>query len=391
MFTKLSQVGQEIKPADLYAGFRSVFISKTPDFREFLSGYLPAKHIYLLNSGTAAFFMILQALKAVSPKTEVILPAYTAPAMVLPVLNCGLKPVICDISLADFNMDLDLLPGLVNENTLCIVATHLFGIPNQGINKLKARFPDTFIIEDCAQSFGSMVENRNTGSFCDIGFLSFNRGKNLSTYGGGCIFTNNQELADKVETHINELKNQSINSLVALPFKMAAFSLATNPCIYGMFYPLISRFKDMSVPKDFIVRQYSSFQSGAGLSLSGRINEASQRRYQNGTSLINGLSGAQGIKLPLISKEAKSAFNRLPLLLDNPQLHRNLEKVLLKAGIDISRMYLKPVHQFFDLGFKQSAFPNATYLAGRLLTLPTHPLVRQEDLSKIILSIKEAV
>ena len=391
MFTKLSQVGQEITPADLCAGFKSVFISKIPDFREFLSGYLPAKHIYLLNSGTAAFFIILQALKAVSSKTEVILPAYTAPAMVLPVLNCGLKPVICDISLTDFNMDLELLPGLVNENTLCIVATHLFGIPTRGITKLKERFPGAFIIEDCAQSFGSLVEGSNTGCFCDIGFLSFNRGKNLSTYGGGCVFTNTDELARNVETQLNGLKKQCVNSLATLPFKMAAFSLATKPVIYGIFYPLISLFKDMFVPKDFLVRQYSSIQSGVGLVLAARIKEASGKRYKNGTNLTNGLSGTRGISLALISKEVIPAFNRLPVLLNNPQSQKDLEKALLKAGIDTSRMYLKPVHRIFDLGFKQDDFPNATYLAERLLTLPTHPLVREEDLSNIIRTIKEAV
>ena len=70
---------------------------------------------------------------------------------------------------------------------------------------------------------------------------------------------------------------------------------------------------------------------------------------------------------------------------------KDLEKALLKAGIDTSRMYLKPVHRIFDLGFKQDDFPNATYLAERLLTLPTHPLVREEDLSNIIRTIKEAV
>lgn len=384
MLSKIAQTGIQITFEDLLSGYKGIFFRQEETSIEVLSNYLPSRYVFLVNSGTAAFYIILQALKELSKKKEVILPAYTAPSIVLPILKAKLKPVLCDISLSDFNMDLDLLPKVVTENTLCIVPTHLFGIAVSGIEGLKERMPDVFMVEDCAQSMGSRIEENNLGSFSDVGFLSFNRGKNLPTYGGGCIFTDSQELAEKIEIEVDKLAEQSTSFKLMLPFKMLALSLAVRPFIYGFFYPLISQFKDSRVPEEFSLGKYTDFQAGIGLSLLRRIDEFSEKRYQNGMTLINGLADIEEIILPDICKDARHAFNRLPVVFKNWDAMKKVKRALWKAGIDTSLMYLKPIHHIFDLGYKDKDFPNANYFANRMLTLPVHPLVRQEDLNKMI-------
>ena len=137
MLRRIPQIGTDLIFDDIYSGYVNAFAKRKIDFAKDLSRYLSSDHAYLVNSGTAAFYIILEALKGISRKKKIILPSYTAPAMVLPILKAGLKTVLCDISLKDFNMDLNLLPSLVSEETLAIVPTHMFGITIDGIDGLR--------------------------------------------------------------------------------------------------------------------------------------------------------------------------------------------------------------------------------------------------------------
>jgi len=391
MIRRIPQAGTEIMFSDLLSGFKGIFANEAENFIKALSGYLPSRYVFLVNSGTTAFYIILKALKGLSPKKEVILPAYTAPAVVLSVLKANLKVVLCDISITDFNMDLNLLPRVITEETLCVVPSHMFGIAIGNIETLKQRIPNIFIVEDCAQSLGSKIGEKNTGSFSDVSFLSFNRGKNIPTYGGGCMFTLSKEIAEKIEIEINELKRQDVFFKLTIPFKLMVLSLIVRPFIYGLFYPIISQFKDNQVPIGFSVRRYTNFQAGIGLSLLERIDEFSKERYENGIKLINGLADIKDIITPTISNKIKPAFNRLPVVFKDLKRREIVEKALKKAGFDISRMYLRPLHHIFDLGYKYEEFPNATYVAERLLTLPVHSLVEEELITKMIELIRKAM
>jgi len=381
---KIAQIGIKINLLDILSGYQGIFKNSQKDFQNLLADYFSSKYIYFTNSGTCAFYLILSTLKKISSKKEVILPAYTAPAVVLAVLKAGLKVVLCDISLKDFNLDLELLLQKINPDTLCVVPTHLFGIVNLGIDSLKEKIPQVYIIEDCAQSFGSKIKEKHTGTFSDVAFLSFNRGKNLPTYGGGCIITNSLNLKESIEEEIEKLEKQNIFFKFFLPFKIFAFSQAMKPFIYGALYPVIAKFKDQHVPEDFSLRKFTNFQAGVGLSLFKRILSDIEKRYLNGMFLLKHLSQIKEIILPYIPQDSQPAFSRFPLLFKNLELKEKVKKALEKSGIDTSYMYLRPLHHIFPLGYQNDDFPNANYLAKHLLVLPVHPLVKEEDLLKMV-------
>ena len=160
------------------------------------------------------------------------------------------------------------------------------------------------------------------------------------------------------------------------------------PRVYGTLYPIISRFKEVAPPEDFEVREYTNFQAAVASFLLGSIEELSKKRYENGMRLIEGLKDLGDIRLPKISNDTQPAFNRLPVVCKDLKKRRTVEANLWKAGIETSRMYVKPLHHVFDLGYKKDAFPNATYFAEHLLTLPTHPLLRESDLETILRVIR---
>lgn len=142
-----------------------------------LTEHINGRYIYFASSGSAALYLILKAISAGDNRKEVIIPAYTASSIVFAVEKAGLKPVLCDISLNDFNTDIDQAVRLLNNNTLALIGVHMFGIVQSGLLQIQGSFPGVYILEDCCQSFGSKVNDKNTGGLGKISFFSFNRGK----------------------------------------------------------------------------------------------------------------------------------------------------------------------------------------------------------------------
>lgn len=379
-------IGYKVTLSDLFSGFKGFFLRNSKnEFQEILSAFIQSKHVYFTNSGISAFYSILQALKKKSPKREVILPAYTAPSLVVAINKAGIKPVLCDISLEDFNMDIGAMWKIVSSKTLCVVCVHMFGIPVRNIKELKNELPDeVFLIEDCAQAMGSEIGDSFVGNFGDIGIFSFNRGKNLPTYGGGGIFTNSDELAGDVENILNKLRVPGLIYEISLFIKFLCLSIVFKPFFYSLLYPFISHFKEDKVPTDFTMKPYTSLQAGLGMALFKRFDESCMKRYKNAMIIINGLKDSEGIILPKVQDNLMPAFNRLPIVFKDIELREKVEREFVKSGIEVSRLYLKPLHHIFDLGYDKKEFPNSVYLAERLLTLPIHPLVVEDTLEKMV-------
>ncbi|MDD2689991.1 MAG: DegT/DnrJ/EryC1/StrS family aminotransferase [Candidatus Omnitrophica bacterium] len=360
------------------------------ELRLSLSKFTESKYIYLANSGISSFYAILKALKEKSKGKEVILPAYTAGSLVTAVIKAGLKPVLCDVSPSDFNTTADSLLNAVSPDTLAVVAVHMFGIGIRGIETLRERLSkDIFLIEDCAQSMGSEINGKRLGSFSDVSFFSFGRGKNLNIYAGGCIVTGNAEIAEGIEKEWKGIEEENLLFELSLSAKIFAFSSAANPLIYGLAFPFASRFKDTVPPRDFAVKKMCNLEAVLGLELMRRQEEIFSRRCQNGLLLINELKKEKGVIVPTIPESSYFVFPRLPILFEDPQKVEKTERRLWMKGIESSRMYLRSLHQMFDLGYAKEDFPNANYFAQRLLTLPVHPSVGISDLERIIEVIKE--
>lgn len=392
MLRKLPIISQSVSFGNLlYALKNACGTSAKEELGVTLSKFTESEYIYLTDSGVSAFYIILKTLKEKSKSKEVILPAYTAGSLVTAVLKAGLKPVLCDISPQDFNTTADSLLNAVSPDTLAVVAVHMFGIGIRGTETLRERLSkDIFLIEDCAQSMGSKINAKFLGSFSDASFFSFGRGKNLSIYAGGCIVTGNSEIAEGIEKEWKGRGEENLLFQISLIAEILAFSLVASPLIYGLTFPLTRRFKDTTPPRDFAVKKMCNLEAALGLELMQRQEEVFSRRCQNGLLLINELKKKEGgVTVPDIPESSRFVFPRLPVLFEDPEKREKAERRLWVNGIESSRMYLRPLHRMFDLGYTKEDFPNANYFAQRLLTLPVHPSVRISDLERIIEVIKE--
>jgi dTDP-4-amino-4,6-dideoxygalactose transaminase len=320
----------------------------------------------------------------------VILPAYTAGSLIVAIKKAGLKPVLCEISPRDFNMDLKFLDNVVSDKTLCIIGVHMFGIAATDILQIKKQFPRITVIEDACQSMGTLVEDKSVGVFGDVSFFSFNKGKNLPTFGGGCIATDDNVLADRILQAIKDVPALGVFQKIKIFFKLIVLSFVVNPLVYGMLYSVVSKFKETAPPADIIVRKYTGLQAALALNLLKTVNQQAAARYNNACKIINALFKEQQLILPHIAPSSKPAFNRLPIVFRDLKKRQRVEIQLRQAGIETSRMYIKPLHHMFELGYQWGNFPNAVYLAGHLLTLPVHPMLKTKDIDHIIDIIKNA-
>jgi dTDP-4-amino-4,6-dideoxygalactose transaminase len=189
---------------------------------------------------------------------------------------------------------------------------------------------------------------------------------------------------------IRNLEDISLMEKVNIMFKLIILSVVVNPWVYGSLYPVLSFFKAGLPNPDFKTAKYSAYQAGVVLSLSKTIDELSRKRYEHGIRFIEGLKDIDGIKLPQIPDNTQPAFNHFPVVFEDLDRMARMEKKIWQQGIGTSRMYPAPLHYIFDLGYNKDDFPNACYLSKHLLTLPVHPLLKDEDIDKIITTIRRS-
>ncbi len=389
MLKKIPTTAVPLSIFEILKGFKSFCGSNSyiKEFEQNFAKYMGSKHAFSFNKCTTSIYIFLKALKKLSDRQEVVIPAYTVPTLVLPIWKAGLKPVLCESSLDTFTMDLERLPEAINDNTLCVLPIYHFGFPYKIDSLLKiANDNGFFVLEDTAQAPGALIEGKKVGTLGDAGCFSLCRGKNFSTFNGGMLVTNSDKLAEIIKEERDALPEQDFSFKIKIPFILTAFSLVTRPVIYGPFFKLIAPFKHTTVHESFTPKQYSDFQAIIGLGLLNRLDEFNEIRLKKGMALYNALKDNEYLILPEITENSTPVFNHVPVVFKEIETMKRVQAALWDRGIDTGRMYLKPVHHLYDLGYdmQKELFPNALYIAERLLTLPSHPYLDENSIDKII-------
>lgn len=163
------------------------------------SCYLGCKHVISVTNCTTALTLALMAL-GIGPGDEVIVPDFTFPATALAVTNVGAKPVLVDVSMDTYNINVRSAENKITDKTKAIIPVHLFGLccDIEGVMDL-ACTNGLFVVEDAACALGT--ENQygdKVGTIGDIGCFSLHASKGITTGEGGLICTNDNTLADKM-------------------------------------------------------------------------------------------------------------------------------------------------------------------------------------------------
>lgn len=204
-FASLKPMHDELK-ADLDAAYsrvldKSNFIlgEECKAFESEFAAYCGVGYCVGVGNGLDALYLILKAMN-IGAGDEVIVPSNTYIATALAVSYAGARPVFVEPDIRTYNIDAAKIEAAITIHTRAVIAVHLQGRPADmdAINEIAARY-GIKVIEDAAQAHGAEYKGRKVGTLSNAAGFSFYPGKNLGALGdGGCVVTNDGELADKV-------------------------------------------------------------------------------------------------------------------------------------------------------------------------------------------------
>jgi perosamine synthetase len=156
-----------------------------------------ATHATTVSNGTVALHLAMLAL-GIGPGDEVIVPTLTYIAPVNAIAYTGATPVFVDSLPDTWQMDMNDVERHITPRTKALLPVHLYGQACD-MDKLRALADKhrLFIIEDCAEAFGTYYKGQHVGTLSDIGIFSFFGNKTITTGEGGMVVTNDKTLIER--------------------------------------------------------------------------------------------------------------------------------------------------------------------------------------------------
>ena len=342
--------------------------------------YFGVRHVWFVSSGKAALYLILLALKSLSSRRRVVIPAYTCFSVPSAIVKAGLEVALCDIDPETFDFEPELLQRTIDADTLCVIPNHLFGIPSDMDRIIHlCRDRRVFVVEDAAQAMGGRYHGRLLGTMGDAGFFSLGRGKNITCGSGGIVVTNSGPIEDAIAAQYAALEPPAAAQTLSEFLQVMLMTIFIRPALYwlpaGLPFLCLGQTKFY---KDFPVQSLSGMKAGLLGNWQHRLEQSNRARAAAAVYF--------GDRLGFIARpEATLAYLRLPILLDSAADRERVYALSQQHRLGISRMYPTPINDIDEIkaGFDGRRWPAATKIAERLLTIPTHPLLSQHDKAAI--------
>ncbi|HSL03981.1 MAG TPA: DegT/DnrJ/EryC1/StrS family aminotransferase, partial [Nitrospiraceae bacterium] len=338
-----------------------------------------------VSSGKAALTVILKALAASSGRRRVIVPAYTCFSVPSAIVRAGLDVVLCDVEPETLDFNFAELEGLINEEVLCVVPTHLFGRPAD-VDRVKrlCEGKGIVVIEDAAQAMGGQSEGRLLGTLGDVAFFSLGRGKNLTCGTGGVILTRSLPIAEKIKAEYATLPESPRGEAARNWLEMVMMRFFIHPLLYWLPAGLpFLRLGETTFDTDFPMHRMDEVRAHQLQGWERRLALANQERAARAGWLIEGLDlHRRGIK-PITGKEA--IYLRLPVMVRDRETKDALCRQSREVGAGLSPSYPATIQDIPELAGRLAGrkCAGAQEVVDRLVTLPTHQFVTEGDRLKI--------
>ncbi len=308
-----------------------------------LAAFCGVSHAVTLNSGTDALVLGMRAL-SIGPGDEVITPPNSFVASTATILTLGATPVFADV-LPDQCMDPAATEAAITPRTKAIMPVHLTGkVADMPAFLAIAQRHGLAVIEDAAQSVGSTLDGRKTGAFGHIGCFSTHPLKNLNAAGdGGFLTTSDPALAEKVR----QLRNHGMVDRNTVPH-----------------WGVLSRM-------DGLQAEILRFRLG-------RLPSVIARRRANAAQY-------QRLLDPRVEwvPERSGEFSTYHLFVIQVERRDELQQHLKSHGISTAIHYPIPIHlqpAAAELGHTKGSFPVCERQADRILSIPIHQFLTDEDI-----------
>lgn len=339
--------------------------------------YFGSESVFLVSSGKASLVLILHALSSLQSRRKVLIPAYTCYSVPSAIVRAGLEIVLCDVNPDTLDFDYDQLEFLADEETLCVIPTHLFGIPSD-IDRIRGicMGKGIFLVEDAAQAMGVEHAGRKLGTLGDVGFFSLGRGKNVTCGSGGIILTSSGEIGGRIGKFHRELRREPIGATLRNIAEAFFTKVFLNPHLYWFPSGLpFLRIGETSFSPAFPVHRLSGFKAGVMASWRARMEENNLARTMNGRFYAEVL----GLRKERTIYSRDLPYLRFPVYAFTPE--EKAETCRRFGSLGVSPMYPDSINRIEQLRerFAGREYPGAERIASTLITLPTHVLLKAGD------------
>jgi len=370
---------------------------------EGFKNYLGVPYAAVTYSGTTAFYLILEAIKTLSPKRTLVIPSFICPLIPLAIKRAGLKVLVCDINQDNFNFEAGQLRELSSQNQdiLAIVAVHLAGIPADLATLQKiARENKFFIIEDCAQSLGALYQGKKTGTLGDFGFFSLCRGKGLTIYEGGVLVCKSAFIP-AVNAAIERVAKGAFFSESLKVLELFGYWIFYRPLLFWFAFRLPQLFWEIQgktekafieyFTADFPLHKVSAIRKRLGQAMLPRLEKEIAKQRNFASVYISGLRSAGGMQLITEAGADRSNYPYLTLLFADPAKRDKALDIFKNSGLGISRIYLSAItdYDYLKSIVGNQPCPNARSIAKSHITLTTSAFLKPAELNSIIEKIKK--
>ncbi|WP_198003726.1 DegT/DnrJ/EryC1/StrS family aminotransferase [Methanococcoides burtonii] len=309
-----------------------------------------AKNAVGVSSGTSAILLTMMAL-GIGKGDEIIVPSHTFIASASPAKFLGATPVYVDIDPDTYTVDPNKIEEAITENTKAIIAVHLYGHPADmnSINDIASKYGIP-VVEDSCQAHAAKYKGKRTGALGDIAVFSFFPSKNMTVAGdGGIAVTNNEELAEKIAMLRDHGRNNKYTSdLLGLNLRLSEIPAA-------------------------IGRQQLS-----------HLSDWTDKRRQAAARYNELLRGV--VETPFEAQWATHAYH---LYVIQTEARDDLAKYLNDNGISTGIHYPVPVHRQPCMEAGKVTLPVTDKVVDRILSLPMHPQLTDEQIKFVAEKIQE--
>ena len=341
------------------------------EFQADLEKYLGVKHVIPCANGTDALQIAMMGL-GLEQGDEVITADFTFAATVEVIGLLKLTPVLVDVELDTFNIDIEALKKAITPKTKAIVPVHLFGqCANMEAVMEIAKEHNLFVIEDNAQAIGADYTFKNgtkkkAGTIGNVGTTSFFPSKNLGCYGdGGAIFTNDDELAHTLRGMVNHgMYKRYYHDVVGVNSRLDSIQAA----VLKTKLPLLDAYCDAR-------RKAARFYNNA---------------FTNNSNIVTPTTKSCGTICETCNCHV---FHQYTLRITNGK-RNELHQHLLDNNIPNAIYYPVPLHAqkaYTDERYNEADFVITNQLIDEVISLPMHTELDEEQLAFITKTINDFI
>jgi dTDP-4-amino-4,6-dideoxygalactose transaminase len=332
-------------------------------FEQEFAAYMGATECVGCNSGTDALYLALKVL-GIGAGDEVITTPFTFIATAEMISAAGAKPVLVDVDINTYNIDINQIAAAITPRTKAIMPVHLFGRPVDmtALMALADRH-NLKVIEDCAQSTGATWQGKKTGNIGHIGCFSFFPTKNLGGCGdGGAVTVNDAALAADLRMYREHgSRVRYYHEVIGINSRLDAVQAAV-----------------LSIKLRY-------------------LDKWNQQRSAVAAQYNQLLGGLAGIALPQSDNAGESVWNQYTIRIlgaDQGEKRDQVRTKMQESGVASMIYYPLPLHLqdvYRDLGYAPGAFPITEEISHQVLSLPMFPELTIEEQQRVVYALKDAL